>query len=80
LALELAQFNITVNCVVPGLIDTPMIQGMKQEAVIKRIPLRRLGLPKDVANLVGFLVSGEADYITGETIAINGGLSLGIGL
>ncbi|MGA1842235.1 MAG: beta-ketoacyl-ACP reductase [bacterium] len=80
LALELAQFNITVNCVVPGLIDTPMIQGMKQEAVVKRIPLRRLGRPEDVANLVAFLVSNEADYITGETIAINGGLSLGIGL
>jgi 3-oxoacyl-[acyl-carrier protein] reductase len=80
LALELSQFNITVNCVVPGLIDTPMIKGMKSEAVIKRIPLRRLGRPEDVANLIGFLVSPEADYITGEIIGVDGGLDLGIGL
>ncbi len=80
LALELAQFNITVNCVVPGLIKTPMIQGMNQEAVIKKIPLKRLGSPEDVAHLIGFLVSPEANYITGEVIGVDGGLDLGIGV
>lgn len=80
LALELSQFNINVNCVVPGLIDTPMIQGMKRDVVIQRIPLKRLGHPADVANLIGFLISPEADYITGEVIGVNGGLNLGIGL
>jgi len=80
LAIELAQFNITVNCVVPGLIDTPMIQGMKNQAVIQRIPLKRLGKPEDVANAIGFLASPEASYITGAVIDVNGGLSLGIGL
>jgi 3-oxoacyl-[acyl-carrier protein] reductase len=80
LALELSQFNITVNCVVPGLIDTPMIQGMNRELVIQRIPLKRLGKAEDVAHLIGFLVSPEADYITGEIIGVDGGLGLGIGL
>ncbi|MGA1844069.1 MAG: beta-ketoacyl-ACP reductase [bacterium] len=80
LALELAQFNIMVNCVVPGLIDTPMIQGMKNDRVIQRIPLKRLGNPEDVANLVWFLASPEASYITGEVIGVDGGLDIGIGL
>lgn len=80
LALELAQLNITVNCVIPGIIDTPMIKGMNLEAVIRRTPLKRIGLPEDVANLIGFLVSPKADFITGESIGVDGGLGLGIGL
>ncbi|MBN2373444.1 3-oxoacyl-ACP reductase FabG [bacterium] len=80
LALELSQFNITVNCVVPGLIDTPMIKGINRDAIIRRTPLKRLGRSEDVANLIGFLVSHDADFITGEVIGVDGGLGLGIGL
>lgn len=80
LALELAQFKITVNCIVPGFIDTAMIQGMSKDTLVRRIPLRRLGHPEDVSNLIGFLASPEADYITGEVIGIDGGLGKGIGI
>ena len=53
---------------------------MKNDRVIQRIPLKRLGKPEDVANLVGFLASPEAGYITGEVIGVDGGLDIGIGL
>lgn len=79
LALEFARHNINVNCVAPGYIDTPLMQGLP-EKVIERIlsstPLGRAGKPVDVANLVLFLVSDEAQFITGQTIFICGGRSL----
>ena len=77
LARELAPINITVNCVAPGFIETDMIKGMEEETLkfmSDQIPLGRLGSPEDVADLIYFLSSEEANYITGQTIHINGGL------
>ncbi|MGM9733426.1 MAG: 3-oxoacyl-ACP reductase FabG [Prevotella sp.] len=74
LALEVARKNVTVNAVAPGFISTDMTKGLDQEALRKTIPLQRFGTPGEVADLVGFLVSPSAAYITGEVISINGGL------
>jgi 3-oxoacyl-[acyl-carrier protein] reductase len=79
LAIELARRKITVNAVAPGLIETDMIDGMMEgvpEMVVKQmIPARRLGKPEEVADLVAFLASDRAAYITGQVIGIDGGLS-----
>ncbi len=85
LALELGRFNITVNAVAPGWIETEMTKeaaervGMSMEDMkerfAKNIPLRRFGHVEDVANVVAFLVSDEASYISGETIYVSGGPS-----
>ncbi len=77
LALEVASRNITVNAVAPGLIDTDMTRAIAteaQEAWADRIPLKRLGTPEDVAAAVVFLASDEASYITGQVLAVNGGM------
>ncbi|WP_292446314.1 SDR family NAD(P)-dependent oxidoreductase [Methylibium sp.] len=79
LAVELAPLGITVNNIAPGAIETPINATlMKQPALVDRllanIPLRRLGQPEDVAGVAAFLASAEADYITGATIVIDGGL------
>lgn len=74
LARELAKRKITVNSVAPGLIDTDMSADAPQEELIKAIPMRRLGKPEEVAGCVGFLFSDSAAYLTGEVIAIHGGL------
>ncbi|MGB9977019.1 3-oxoacyl-[acyl-carrier-protein] reductase [Thermovenabulum sp.] len=80
LAKELGSRGITVNAVAPGFIKTdmttPIIEKETEEKIIERIPLKRIGLPEDVANLVAFLASDEASYITGQVIAIDGGLTL----
>jgi len=79
LALELASRNITVNAVAPGLIDTDMTRAMASganEEWAARIPLQRLGTPDDVAAAVAFLASDEAAYITGQVLAVNGGMYL----
>jgi len=78
LAVELAPFNIRVNCVAPGLIDTPMIQTVKSDAqalagILNRVPLKRAGKPEEVSELVAFLASDESSYMTGSTIVIDGG-------
>jgi 3-oxoacyl-[acyl-carrier protein] reductase len=77
LARELAQYGITVNIVAPGWIDTEgwggELDGRRDEFAAK-VPLGRLGQPEDVANLVAFLASEDASYITGVTIPVNGGL------
>jgi len=78
LALELAPYNIRVNAVAPGAIDTPMIASAKQdpktmEATLSRIPLRRVGKPEEVSNLVLFLASEQSSYMTGSTVVIDGG-------
>ncbi|MBV1758157.1 MAG: 3-oxoacyl-[acyl-carrier-protein] reductase [Dethiosulfatibacter sp.] len=76
-AKELARKNITCNAIAPGFIDTHMTDAMSEEAkneVIKNIPLRRLGTPEDVAELVAFLASDQASYITGQIISVDGGL------
>jgi 3-oxoacyl-[acyl-carrier protein] reductase len=77
LALEVASRGITVNVVAPGLIDTDMtraITGAAHETWAAKIPLGRLGTPEDVAAAVCFLASDEAAYITGQVIAVNGGM------
>lgn len=79
LARELGSRNITVNAVAPGLIETDMtavIQGEMREAMLARIPLGRAGHPEEVAGLVAYLASEAAAYITGATIAIDGGLTM----
>jgi len=83
LALELAPYNINVNCVGPGPIATEMFDQVNPknspvtEALVQSIPLRRLGRPEDVAALIAFLASNEASFITGQTVYICGGLSVG---
>ena len=77
LAREIGSRNITVNCVAPGFIDTDMTRELpeeQREALIKQIPLNRLGDPADIAAAVVFLASPAAAYITGETINVNGGM------
>jgi 3-oxoacyl-[acyl-carrier protein] reductase len=76
LAVELGPLGITVNCVSPGMTDTALIGDIpeRMRLVLERqVPLRRLASPDDIAAAVAFLVSPEADYITGETIRVNGG-------
>jgi len=75
LAQELAKRRVTVNAVAPGLIETGMTLKMPLERVIPLIPMRRLGQPREVADLVAFLASEKAAYITGQVISINGGLA-----
>ena len=80
LALEYAKKNININCVSPGFIETNMtdkIDPKFKEIIISKIPSNRLGNPLDVANTVIFLSSDLANYITGETIHVNGGMYLG---
>jgi 3-oxoacyl-[acyl-carrier protein] reductase len=74
LALEVARKRVTVNAVAPGFIDTDMTKELDVDTLKKSIPLQRFGKPEEVADLVGFLVSPQASYITGEVISINGGL------
>ncbi len=80
LALEYAKKNININCVSPGFIETQMtdkIDPKFKELIISKIPSNRLGSPGDVASVVAFLSSDLANYITGETIHVNGGMYLG---
>jgi 3-oxoacyl-[acyl-carrier protein] reductase len=76
LAIELGPAGITVNCVSPGMTDTALIGDTPEKArliLARQAPLRRLAQPEDVADAVSFLVSPGADYITGETLRVNGG-------
>lgn len=80
LALELARSQVTVNAVAPGLIDTPMTQGMPAEALAKLVaaqPGRKAGRPEDIAAAVAFLGSEEAGFITGQVLHVDGGRSIG---
>jgi NAD(P)-dependent dehydrogenase (short-subunit alcohol dehydrogenase family) len=84
LAVELGPHNINVNAVGPGVIDTPMadhdVAPEVRQRLQKRIPLRRIGVPDDIANAVLFLASDEASYITGQCLYVCGGLSADAGL
>jgi 2-hydroxycyclohexanecarboxyl-CoA dehydrogenase len=82
LAREVARKGIAVNCVAPGLTDTPLLTRLTEGhenlmgAIVKSIPMGRLGRPEEVARAIAFLASGEAEYITGQTLSVNGGLSM----
>jgi 3-oxoacyl-[acyl-carrier protein] reductase len=74
---DLAPFGILCNCVAPGFILTDMTESLPEaakEAAMQKIPLKKFGSPKDVANAVAFLASDSAAYITGSTIHVNGGM------
>ncbi len=85
LAREMARYRITVNAVCPGLTETPLLQGIRQQsakservidAVTRAIPLGRVGQPEDVAGAVVYLASPAADYVTGQTLSVSGGLTM----
>jgi 2-hydroxycyclohexanecarboxyl-CoA dehydrogenase len=82
LARETARQGINANCVSPGLTDTPMLADVTETnerlmgAIVRSIPLGRVGTPDEVAKAVLFLASSDADYITGQTLSVNGGLSM----
>jgi 3-oxoacyl-[acyl-carrier protein] reductase len=83
LAVELGGRNVTVNAVAPGFVETDMTEVVRNKAgdlIKKAIPLKRLGKPEDIANVVLFLVSPAAAYVTGQVLTVDGGLSLGAGV
>ena len=78
-AKELAARNVTVNAVAPGYIDTPMTQALSdkvKDEIAAMIPMKRRGLPEDVANVIAFLCSDYASYVTGEVIRVDGGIAM----
>ena len=81
-AREMARHQVTANCVCPGPADTALFASLGgddpklRDALLRAIPLRRLGQPSDVANAVAFLASVEASYITGQTLSVSGGLTM----
>ncbi|MGH9989357.1 MAG: glucose 1-dehydrogenase, partial [Nitrososphaera sp.] len=80
MALELAQVNIRVNAVAPGAIATDMNEELEDDKaevnkVLRRIPLRRIGTPQEIANMVEFLASDKANYVTGSTFFVDGGMT-----
>jgi len=78
-ARELGRFGIQVNALAPGFIETEMLQSMNKESLeelIQGIPLGRVGTAQDIVGAVLFLASDRADYITGQTILIDGGLGI----
>lgn len=84
LARELARYNIRVNCVSPGPVQTDLLAGLHEgekgkkimEAVAKMIPLKRIGQPEDVADVVAFFVSEDSRYLTGQVLSVDGGLTM----
>ena len=78
-ALEMARFSITANCVAPALVDTPLFRGLDeavQERLVKTVPAGRIGTPSDIGNAVLFFASDEASYITGQVLYVCGGRSV----
>jgi len=81
MALEWARYNITLNCIAPGMIDTDMTRGMPKEvfdAAIAKIPIQRIGVPEDLGRVALFLISEDSSYVTGQVINVCGGNSLGV--
>jgi NAD(P)-dependent dehydrogenase (short-subunit alcohol dehydrogenase family) len=85
LALELGPAGITVNTIPPGFIDTPMLRASEAKGLLgkglefhaSQTPVRRAGLPQDIAAATAFLVSDEASYVTGQVFGVNGGRNTG---
>jgi NAD(P)-dependent dehydrogenase (short-subunit alcohol dehydrogenase family) len=77
LALELAQYNIQVNSIVAGAISTKLTPLERQSKILTAIPAGRIGLTEEIAHLVSFLSSNQCDYLTGASITVDGGLTLG---
>ena len=80
LAREVGSRGITVNAVAPGFISTEMTDELTddiRDSILNQIPLARLGHPEEIANVVDFLSSDQAAYITGQTISVNGGMYMG---
>lgn len=81
LAKELGRYNITVNCVSPGVTKTPgamkFIESVGEEKLVKAYPLRRLAEPRDIANAVLFFVLDESNYVTGQVLSVSGGYVVG---
>lgn len=78
-ALEVASRNITVNCVAPGFIQTDMTDALaddQRDQLLSKIPMKRMGAPEDIAQMVCFLASDQASYMTGQTLHVNGGMYL----
>ena len=83
LALEMGKYNVAVNVVAPGLIETPLTASIKKEALDKLIaaqPTKTMGKPEDVAHTVSFLASPKTNFITGQTFYVDGGKSIGAGI
>jgi NAD(P)-dependent dehydrogenase (short-subunit alcohol dehydrogenase family) len=83
LALELGKYGVLVNAIAPGLIDTPLTQKLPQdvqEKLIQAQPTKSMGQPEDIANAVSFLCDEKTQFITGQTIYVDGGKSIGAGL
>lgn len=76
LSLEVAKRGITVNCVAPGVIESDMTEDLPKDKVLDMIPMKRFGTAEEVANVIEFLISEKASYITGQVISVNGGLYL----
>jgi 3-oxoacyl-[acyl-carrier protein] reductase len=79
LAQEVATRGITVNCVAPGMIETPMTDALNEQQrarLLAAIPMQRLGNPDEIASAVGYLASEEAGYVTGQTLHVNGGMAM----
>jgi NAD(P)-dependent dehydrogenase (short-subunit alcohol dehydrogenase family) len=80
LALELGKYNVNVNAVAPGLIDTPLTQNLPPDVLknlIEAQPTKKMGTPDDIASICAFLLSDQSDFITGQVIHVDGGKSIG---
>jgi 3-oxoacyl-[acyl-carrier protein] reductase len=78
-AAEYAKRNVTANCIAPGIIASPMIDRLndkQREAILARVPAGKLGTPRDVAAAAVYLASDEAQYVTGQTLHVNGGMAM----